>query len=179
MCYSCHSNCKSYAQMTEFPKVYTTYWGNFRSCGPLKESTVLNRNEFAKVHQLVPKDVCRRDKRKIREIYGMSKDRLKYDHIEMFTTKDGFYVVIISPYSCERNCDEYKDLVSVGWQEIDKLYSDDATTFMVKFSKQKLTQTFKKYQDYYKTLYKSNINSYNYEKVKEDEKEIMKSLNAI
>lgn len=142
MCYSCRTSCKSYAEMTEFPKIYSCYWGSFRMCGAkmnLDENDIFkNRNEFAKVHQLAQKPVCNRDIEKIKQAFKMD-DRLKYDHMECYKTKDNYIVVVISPYM-NKNCEDYFDLIKEQWTLIDNLYSTSAITFMLKFTKEELNK---------------------------------------
>jgi len=136
MCYSCHTPCKWYYEMTEFPKIYcNSYWGAFRSCNKPDENVFKNRNEFAKIHQLLPKQVSYNIKNKMRDLIGLNYQlmQLKFDHDEYYKTADNHFVVVVSPYTSKESKD-YLELIAEGWTPVDTLYSSSAESLMIKLN---------------------------------------------
>jgi len=122
--------------MTEFPKIYcNSYWGAFRSCNKPDENIFKNRNEFAKIHQLLPKQVSYNIKNKMRYLIGLNYQlmELKFDHDEYYKTADNHFVVIVSPYTSKESKD-YLELISEGWTPVDTLYNSSAESLMIKLN---------------------------------------------
>ena len=134
MCYDCHKPCKSCSEMTEFPKVYgNSYWGSFRSCNRPDENVFKNRNEFAKIHQLLPKQVSYSNKNKMRDLIGLQYQLMpsKFDHDEYYKTADDHFIVVVS---ITPESKDYLELIAEGWMPVDPLYSNSSVSLMIKLN---------------------------------------------
>lgn len=132
MCYDCRKPCKSCNEMTEFPKVYSnSYWGAFRSCSRPDENIFKNRNEFGKIHQLLPKQVSYNYKNKMRDLIGLQYDKMpsKFDHDEYYKTADDHFIVVVS---ITPESKDYLELIAEGWTPVDPLYSNSSVSLMIK-----------------------------------------------
>ena len=116
---------KFYSQ-TKFPNIFkNSYWGNFSGKGD--QSIFNNRNNFVleydvKAYKKMPLYIQRPLYAEMNETQDF-----KYDHLELYVTKDKKYILICSPYG-----DEYDDeFYTRGWMKIDKLYSPSASTYMI------------------------------------------------
>jgi hypothetical protein len=103
-----------------------------------------NREAFADAHGLV-KYVKRRPAW-ISSLLSLARNQNYvgggvYDHVELYKTGDGDFVLVISPY-CLRSPHKPVDrLFGVPFVETDQLYSNDATTYYKKFPNRKPTKS--------------------------------------
>ena len=119
-------------KLTENKKIFkVTYWGTFtledRTEEDIKEinKIVENRNNFLKEYSI----------KRISPLPSKLKDEFEktspylLDHVEIYKTEDNKYVIVNSPYT-DNTCQKYNELLSLGWKVIDKLYFNNATTFV-------------------------------------------------
>jgi len=148
----------NFFKLTENKKLFkNTYWGLFstkdRTETEMEEinKIVENRNKFVKDFQI----------KKISTLPSKLKKELEktypyyLDHVEIYKTEDNKYIIVNSPYT-NNTCQKYNELLSLGWKVIDKLYFNNATTFIKIIDPEDLILTKKEqahnfYKDHDKT----------------------------
>jgi len=128
----------TYKDLTDYPKIFTRYWGNFEVCSEDNnnielKNIIFNRNSFVKEFDIIkfmllPKYIDRREK--LENIYCYNN---YYDHTESYYTKNNEYIIIISPYlTLER--EDYPEYIKFyenkGFKIYKPLYSCDTITFI-------------------------------------------------
>lgn len=106
--------------LTDYPEIYAgTYWGTHLICMicnvKVLEENINNRNNFIKDYNILKRVGCGERPRFISEIITISYFLL--DHIEVYKTKDGKYVIVSSP-----NKHNIKEHLDDGWTQIYSLY---------------------------------------------------------
>lgn len=141
---------KSYAELTEYKKIFSqVYWGQFTAYvykdGTMNTSEVpsdnnktindivQNRNEFARKYKIKSSGLPYKTVTKF--IYDNFTDSNKHyyktDHVEYYKTYDDKLIVISSPYV--PSAEDIEKYLKKGWIQIEQLYSNTATTFMISF----------------------------------------------
>ena len=114
-------------ELTNHPNIFKhTYWGSFQRSKicDINDEIIENRNRFIFFNKIkcfkMPKYISR-------SIYDdiNGKHYNFYDHIECYRTYNNNYILICSPY--EEYDEKFHEL---GWQKIDKLYRQCASTYM-------------------------------------------------
>jgi hypothetical protein len=136
-----------YRDMTNYPDVYTCYWGCFEAKmvadDPTYDEIFQNRNRFVEDYNIdlnQPYNKDRTSKVIPNYVYkqtnnGINSYNLHYDHLEYYRlnkthdTDRVSWIVVNSPYSIQ-NDDDKQQLINDGWTEIYKLYHPRAETFI-------------------------------------------------
>ena len=115
---------KTYRELTDYPDIYYSYWGQFREYKEKNEPKPIiieNRNKFAKEYELV---IHKRDWVKRPSWINMYLANIPdADHIEAYKNKNGEYVIIFSGHI------PITDLY--GFKEIYPLYDTSQTTYCI------------------------------------------------
>jgi hypothetical protein len=124
----------TYAEQTRYNTIFKrTYWGNFQKTESLPEDEIVNnRNDFVETNDIARyyPTYPRYLSRKFGMEYGFVQSGRFWDHIEVYTTNPGDYIVVSSPYG---NLDE--TVVPEEFSKIAPIYSTSATSYMAKFKK--------------------------------------------
>ena len=141
---------KSFFELTEYPKIFKkTYWGTFdlkdRTEKELEEinRTVENRNQFIKDYDI--KEICKKQKKKLREFIIKMDETCTLDHLEVYETNNKEYLLLNSPYTSKGHYCHQK-LTELGWEEMPTLYFEEATSFLMRVDLDSVKKTSKDYQ---------------------------------
>ena len=115
--------------VTNYPKIYKgIYWGNFKieRNNNITQEILENRNKLIEEYDIkcnckIPQYINDEIRKMETEIgFGI------LDHIEFYKTNDRKYLLITSPYN-DKNMSKYEE---IGWNEIYKIYSIDASSYI-------------------------------------------------
>ena len=114
---------KRNCDLTDYKNLYSNvYWGNFKARPDIAD-IIKNRNEFASTFFGEKLSAKKAPSYVSKEAGCESCFLKKHDHHEYYYLKKAqSYVVVISPYDPDQDFP--------GWEEIFKLYADNARTFM-------------------------------------------------
>ena len=123
---------------TKYPKVFeNTWWG--QSVYDIPEKNIIeNRNLFVEEFNILKKKTFLK---KLNNFGWLEKDDSRsFDHNESYIDKEGNYILITSPYMVihdgQINRPEvFKFLTEKGFVVYDRLYNNNATTFIKKVKK--------------------------------------------
>ena len=130
---------RSVRYFTKYPKIFTCYWGSaILDKDDIKDEIIENRNKFVEEFKISRLKTCPAGLDKYLGEYGFFTHRSinkYYDHRECYYTKDNSYVLVMSPYICGDDMSEFFKMR--GYKPYNKLYRDDAETFIrvVKYNK--------------------------------------------
>lgn len=155
---------KESCEFTKHPKLYKdTPWGYTKphSEYDISDEIVTNRNNFPNMSFVTsfvsfPPEYI---KEETYQSHGDNRNKIYIDHREIYKQYNGDHVAILSPYYNENNKQDIIDEAKKdGWEEIPKMYSKNALSFMkvilspkrLKFSKKvdrakRAYETMKKY----------------------------------
>ena len=127
-----NTDLKQDAYNTEYPNIYlNSYWGRFRSEPEME--IIINRNEFIKEYKIqkyalrIPQYVLKYTDRNYQGYKGMR----PMDHTEYYITHDYDWIVLNSPYGDLHEDDDVL-LSKLGWEKYKKMYSEHATTYILR-----------------------------------------------
>lgn len=107
----------------------STYWGSSDGSILVNDDIIRNRDNFINDYGI--KSYENKWAKYLQDIICL---RGIVDHVEVYNTLEGDdYVVISSPYGLEKPMKH----IEYGWEEIYKLYTIDARTFMKKIPKRR------------------------------------------
>lgn len=112
---------------TDYPNIFIkTYWGSFtnNSNNSTNESIIQNRNKF--IEEFNIQKVCTKSPKYIYKLIDKNLNENKQlDHIEIYKTNDGKYILISSPY-----IELTEEYIENGWTQIYNLYTNDSYTYI-------------------------------------------------
>jgi len=116
---------KTAKHMTNNPKLWRCYWGNFdaeRNAETITREIYRNRNKFALCYGLKPTAA-----RIPMELHDLDNDSCEHDHEELYLTRDNRLILIVSNYNTGPH-------PLLGMTRTLDLYSTSCKTFIRKFS---------------------------------------------
>lgn len=116
------------SDLTSRPRLFApTYWGRTKAIEfyeNLNPNEIhLNRNKFIEDYNIERRQKFTKNIQKTLE----ELDSCYNDHPEAYKSKDGYYIIIVSPYKSPSN-----EKTPEGWEEIYPLYLSGARTFLRK-----------------------------------------------
>ena len=125
----------SLSKITKYSKIYSdTYWGAFKLNDHLESTGIAqiiqNRNQFIEEYNIKKCVSHNKSINKYRKI--LDEEKTKTDHLEFYKTIDDNIIVINSPYMIEGSESE-NELLKTGWEKIEKLYFNEASTYIRRF----------------------------------------------
>lgn len=148
---SANSERTYYADHTEYPNIYfNSYWGQIPERNPVFE-IIINRNEFIKEYEIkhyasrVPEYVSKYTNLNYIDEFTIQLESstqqlnqflhgyqgMPLDHAEYYITQDDDWILLISPYD-DIHEDDAILLSKLGWEKYKKMYSEHATTYILR-----------------------------------------------
>lgn len=118
---------------TDYPNIYKySYWGG--SSQPIDKVTLANRNQFISDYHIV-KGIKTKPQYLYSYLEHLKKSyRQMFDHLEVYESIDGTFVIIASPYG-----DRSYDINEYGFTRIYNLYENHgSSTYMQSISKSQI-----------------------------------------